>query len=125
MVAIKTQAIDAYRATRTERGKKAGNLVSAATIDKDLRHLRAVLKKAFKWGYLLAVPDFQFEREALKLPSYVTSEQFAAICAACDQATLPAGPGRFWPGRSRGRTMLSEPVVSENGLEGCSRDRNQ
>jgi integrase len=94
MVAIKTQTIDDYRAARRkEPGQKHGETLSPTTVNKDLRHLRAVLKKAFKWGYLPAMPDFDFEREPKKLPRYVIPEHFALIYRACDHATMPEGQG--------------------------------
>lgn len=58
-------------------------------MNKELRHLRAALRKAHKWGYLPVLPDFTFEREPKKLPTYVTPEQFAAIYAACEAARFP------------------------------------
>jgi integrase len=63
--------------------------VSPATVNKDLRHLRAALRKAYKWGYLPAVPDFDFEQEPKKLPRYVAPDHFAAIYRACDAARMP------------------------------------
>jgi integrase len=89
---IKTQAVDAFRAKRrTEPGKHKGSIISPATVNKELRHLRAALKKAFKWGYLSAMPDFEFEREPKGLPTYVPPEHFAAIYAACEHAQEPKG----------------------------------
>ena len=70
---------------RTGRGLKPGTTVSPATINEELRHLRAVLRKAHKWGYLPVMPDIDFEREARKLPTYVTPEDFGTIYAACDK----------------------------------------
>src|SRR5208337_249625 len=74
---------------RTEQGKKAGTLVSPATLNKELRHLKAILRKAKKWKYLPEMPDFEFEREPVKLATYVTPDHFAAIYAACDSAKMP------------------------------------
>jgi integrase len=101
MVAVKTAAVDAYRAgRRTEGGKKAGELVSPATVNKELRHLRAAFKKAHQWGYLPLVPSFGFEREPKRLPTYVSAEHFAAIYRACDRARMPDGltfgAGDWW-----------------------------
>ena len=78
---------------RKERGKKPGSLVSPATVNKELRHLRAALKKAKKWKYLAEVPDFDFEREPEKLPTYVSPEHFVLIYRACDKAKLPNDVG--------------------------------
>jgi integrase len=100
MLAIKTQTIDDFRAKRRqERGKKKGELLSPATVNKDLRHLRAALKKAKKWDYLKEMPDFEFEREPEKLVIYVTPEHFAALYEACGKAKAPAGlpyPAADW-----------------------------
>ncbi|HEV3261872.1 MAG TPA: site-specific integrase [Gemmataceae bacterium] len=91
MAVIKTQAIDEYVAKRRlEPGKKKGDLVSPATVNKELRHLRAALKKASRWGYLDRMPDFEFEREPQNLPTYIIPEHFATIYAACDHARMPA-----------------------------------
>lgn len=103
MKAIKTQAIDEYKARRRlEPGKKGGSLVSKATINKELRHLRAVMRKAFKWNYLPAPPDFSFERESKRLPTYVIPDHFATIYQACDHALKPAdqpfSPADWWRG---------------------------
>jgi integrase len=90
VAAVKTQSIDTYRARRRiEPGKKPGSIISRATVNKELRHLRAALKKAFKWGYLPAAPDFEFEKEAKKLPVYVSPEHFGKIYQACEHAKLP------------------------------------
>jgi integrase len=92
VASIKTQTIDAYRAKRrTERGKKRGELISPASVNKELRTLKAILRKAHKWGYLPSVPDFQFEREPQRLPTFVTPEHFAKIYEACKIAKLPTG----------------------------------
>lgn len=92
MKSIKTQAIDIYRAQRrAEGGKKRESIVSRATVNKELRHLRAVLRKARKWGYIDAIVDFDFEKEPKKLPQFVTPEHFAAIYKACDVAKVPEG----------------------------------
>lgn len=74
---------------RTEEGLKPGDIVSPATINRELRELRAVIRKAFKWGHLAKLPEFEFLREPKKLPTYVNPEHFAAIYQACDVAELP------------------------------------
>lgn len=90
--AVTTQAVDAYVAQRRrEPGKKKGDAVSPATINKELRHIKAALKKAAKWGYAKGVPDVDFEREPKKLARYIPPEDFAAIYAACEAARMPDG----------------------------------
>lgn len=99
--AVKTQMIDEYVAKRrTERGRKKGDKVSPATINKELRHIKAVLRKAHEWEYLPKVPKIAMVREPKKLPTYVTPEHFTAIYHACDSAIRPKGltiqPGDWW-----------------------------
>jgi len=88
--AVKTATVDDYISRRrSERGRKQGSIVSPATINKELRHLKAVLRVANEWGYLPAVPRFRMLKEPQKLPTYVLPEHFAAIYQACDQAVRP------------------------------------
>jgi integrase len=100
--AINTQHIDDFiAARRLEAGQKAGSTVSPATINHDLRHLKAALRVAAEWGYLTHVPKFRMEREPGKLPTYVTGDHFAAIYRACNVATMPENvpnvkPADWW-----------------------------
>jgi integrase len=90
MLGITTEHVDRYvAARRQEPGKKKGECVSPATINKELRHVKAALAKAKKWKMLRELPDFDFERQVQKLPTYMTPEHFAAVYAACGQAKLP------------------------------------
>jgi integrase len=98
--ALTTAHIDRFvAARRQEPGKKKGSLVSPATVNKELRHLRAVLAVAHEWGCLPKPPKFRMEKEPKKLPTYVSAEHFAAIYRACDVARFPAGqpfPAADW-----------------------------
>jgi integrase len=72
-----------------------------ATINKELRHLRAVLRIARDWGYLPEVPRFRMLREPGQLPLYVTGDHFAAMYEACDSARMPedipnVAPADWW-----------------------------
>ena len=100
MSTVKSATIDDFAAKRRqEKGKKKGETVSPATVNKDLRHLRATFRKAKRWGYIASVPDFDLEREPKRLPTYVSGEHFAAIYAACDAARMPEGlpyPAADW-----------------------------
>lgn len=103
MAGVRTQTIDEFRSRRRQaRGKKPGSKMSPASINKELRHLKAALEKAQRWGYLAQVPEFTFEREPGKLIRFVTGEHFAAIYPACDHAREPKGhpfePGDWWRG---------------------------
>lgn len=103
---IGLKAIDKYIAERkNERGKKPGSRVSPATINKELRHLKAVFAYAEDWGALTTGLKFtkRWQREPEKEPRYTPPEHFAAIYAACDIATLPVissiPPGAWWRAR--------------------------
>jgi integrase len=88
---IKTQTVDDYKARRRlEAGKKKGSTVSPASINKELRHVRAVLRIACEWKYLPEMPRFRMVKETKKLPTFVSGDHFAAIYQACDQARRPA-----------------------------------
>jgi len=51
--AINTALVDDFIARRRgERGRKRDEAVSPATVNKDLRHVRAALNAAVEWGYL-------------------------------------------------------------------------
>jgi integrase len=84
------ERIRAFVAERKkDRGAKPGDVVSPPTINRDLRHIRAVLNVAVEWGYLTASPRIRFEREPRKLPRYVTPEHFAALYKSCEAAKRP------------------------------------
>jgi integrase len=88
---IRTATIDDFIAKRREeRGRKPGSKVSPATINKDLRHLKAALRIAQEWGYLPKVPKIRMVKEPKKLPRFVTPEHFADMYGACDVAVRPA-----------------------------------
>jgi len=92
VAALRTSTIDDFVAKRRQqRGRKPGSLVSPATINKDLRHVKAALRVAADWGYLSKVPKVRMVKEPKKLPRYVLPEHFAAIYKACDVATKPGG----------------------------------
>lgn len=82
--------------------KRTEKLVSPATINKELRHLRAVFRKAAKWGFLAKPPEIEFLKEPGKLPVYVTPGHFALLYNAADQmrwpADLPYSAKDWWQG---------------------------
>jgi integrase len=85
--AINTQHVDDFiAARRQEQGRRAGVLLSPATLNKDLRHVKAALGKAVEWGYLSRLPRFHMEREPRRIPSYCPPEHFALIYQACEEA---------------------------------------
>jgi integrase len=85
-----TANVDDYISRRRrEPGKKKGSTVSPATINKELRQVKAALNAAVEWEYLKKAPKFRMERQPKKLVRFVTGEHFTAIYTACDQARLP------------------------------------
>lgn len=83
VASITTRTIDQYKQQRrTERGLKKKSTVSPATINKELRHIRAVLRIAHDWKYLPQPPKVRMLKEPQKLVTYVTPEHFAAIYQA-------------------------------------------
>jgi integrase len=100
MSAITTQVIDGFIAQRqTERGKKKKSKVSPATINRELRSLKAALRIAADWGYIAKTPKFRKVREPEKIGAVISSEHFQAIYEACDVATMPVdhpNPAEWW-----------------------------
>jgi integrase len=87
---VKTQTLDDFRLKRSkEKGRRRGDVISPASVNKELRHLRAALAVAVEWGYLAKRPKVRMLKEPKKLPRYVTPEHFAAVYKACDKARLP------------------------------------
>lgn len=100
--AIDNRTIDKYVAVRrTEKyGKRNPKLPAPATINRELRHLRAVFRQAVRLKYLRTCPEIKLLREPGKIPTYVTPEHFTAIYKKADTATLPecqaCEPADWW-----------------------------
>ena len=89
---ITTATIDLFVSKRqADRGTKPGTTISPATINKDLRHLKAALNVAHDWGYLPKVPKFRKVRESERIGRIITPDHFQAIYDACNKAKLPEG----------------------------------
>jgi len=98
VASITTKDVDAFSSERRlEPGKKRGSTVSPYSVNKDLRMVKAGLRKAHEWGYIESVPKFTFDREPQKLPRYVTPDDFAKLYDACDIAEKPRGMFRYAP----------------------------
>jgi integrase len=104
VASIKTQTIDDFIARRRlEPGKRKGETIRPASINKELRHLRAVLRIADDWKYLPDLPRFRFIKEPGKLVTFVSPEHFAALYQVCEEAKRPAdvpgvAPADWWRG---------------------------
>jgi integrase len=86
--AITTRTFAEYVALRSREtnGKRP---VSPATVNRELRNLRTIVRKAHKWGYLPRLPEISFLKEPGKLPTFVTPEHFGKLYAHCDAASWP------------------------------------
>jgi integrase len=98
---ITTATVDNFVSKRQgDTGNKPDSKVSAATINKDLRHVKAALRVAAEWGYLSKVPKCRMVREERRMGHVVTAEHFQAIYKACSKATVPDGqhfePADWW-----------------------------
>lgn len=91
--AITSRDIDHYiTERRRKKSKRTGEIVSEATVNKELRYFRVLLRCAHKWGWLPRLPEFRFLREPQRIKTYVTPEDFAKLYANADVAN---GPGDF------------------------------
>src|SRR5262249_32214916 len=83
---LNTGTIDDFIAARRREASTLhkGETVSPATVNKDLRHLKAALRKAVEWEYLARTPRFHMEREYGKLITFITPDHFAAIYQAVE-----------------------------------------
>jgi hypothetical protein len=89
---LTSKHIDRYVSLRRlERGRRRGSTVSVATINKELRHIRAVLRVAKDWGYMSEVPRFRMQREPGQLPNYVTGSSGVARSWARAAFSAPSG----------------------------------
>ena len=103
VASITTATIDDFISRRTTHlCRKPGSTVSTATINHDLRHLKAALRIAHEWGYLPKVPKVRKVKEDQRIGRIITPEHFKAIYDACDVATMPEGlhcpPADWWRG---------------------------
>ena len=110
MDTIGTASIDTYKAKRAkeqanapirrkrnakERAAQKAAIanprpVSPATVNKELRHIRAALRKAWRWGMLAQPPEVKMLREPKRDPFYIDDATFKKLYEACDAMARPA-----------------------------------
>jgi integrase len=100
---LTTRDVDKFiAARRLEPGDKKQSTLSPASLNHDLRHIKAALKAAHDWGYLPQMPKVQMAKQPRKLVRYMLDEDFAAIYAKCDEARMPKDQpypaGDWWRG---------------------------
>ena len=101
MTTITTKTIDAFRVKRlAEPGKKKMSTVSPATVNREMRHIKAALRVAHDYGYIGNVPKFRWAKEPNRIGRVITPEHFQVIYSACTAADKPAGlpcpPSEWW-----------------------------
>ena len=92
--AITTKTIDEFRTKRSrDKGCKSEKL-SGYTVNKDLRAIRTILKKALEWHYLTEAPRFTFQKTTEPEPRAIPIVEFTAILVSVTQwnATVDRRP---------------------------------
>ena len=103
MQAITTATVDAFVAERRrDPGAKPGSTLSVATVNRDLRAIKAALRIAPDWGYLTKVPRFRFLKAEKRIGQVMTADHFRLVYEAADSATKPdlpqCSPSEWWRG---------------------------
>ncbi len=103
LTAITASVIQQFITDRLEGKNSKHGKPSAATVNKELRYVKLVLKVAQEWGLIQAVPKIRFLKLSQKMPTFVSPEHFAAIYAACESARRPidvpnVSPTDWWRG---------------------------
>lgn len=97
VMGITTQMIDRFISIRkTESGRKPGSVISPATVNRELRTIKAALNKAVKWKYILECPDVQMLRQYDEVGQVMSEEHFQLIYDACDSAEKPEDRAGDW-----------------------------
>jgi integrase len=83
--------------------KQGGRTVSAATVNRELRYIRAAMRRAAEWGLIVKAPPVRMLREPKRLPTFIPEDHFAALYAAVETARVPADipnvpPAAWWRG---------------------------
>lgn len=106
---IRSETIGDFIAKRKlEPGLNPESTVSPATVNKDLRHIKAALRTAYDWGYMPKVPTIKMLREPEKLSRYVAAEHFTLLYdEACTIARLPRNPDQHYKPMDWWRGLLT------------------
>jgi integrase len=124
MDSINTASIDTFKAKRSKEAacapirmkvrpgevakpkiaKLKPRKVSPATVNKELRHLRAALRKAWRWELIAQPPEVTMLRELQHDPYFIDDEAFKALYDACGSMMRPAD--RRYPAADWWRALL-------------------
>lgn len=103
--AIRIATIDKYVRVRLAEKK----MPSPATINKELRHLKAAFKKAFSWEMLPKTPEVVMLRELQRDPYTLLTTTLSRRCTA--RATLLAVlPSETTQSRTGGKPCSASPT---------------
>lgn len=108
VASIRTEALDKFVKVRlTEKGQKPGSTISPATVNKDLRHIKAALRHAHDRDLLPKLPKVKMVKEPAKQKPYVTPEDFATVYhEACPLAEKPRSRGQNYTPAEWWRALL-------------------
>jgi len=98
--AITTKTVDEFRTKRSRDKGRKNKTVSGDTVNKELRALRTILKKAHEWHYLPEVPKFTLKKTSEPEPRAIPIELFTAILDAISvwDATVDRRPAGWRKG---------------------------
>lgn len=104
--AIGPREIDEFVSRRLSPGNPGtgspGKAVTRATVNSNLRVLKAALRMAAERGYILQAPRVRMLKLEQRTKTFISPEQFSALYAAADQAARPVirnvSPGDWWRG---------------------------
>lgn len=130
MKSINTTKVDEFIGLRKNESitvKSRGGvvrLISPATVNRELRYIRAALRLAADWGFIEKVPRVRFLKLPQKLPTFVPPEHFSAMYQACEVATMPndlpnVAPADWWRGLLVLLYMTGWRVAPDLEIEGC------
>lgn len=101
MDGITAATIDEFKAERLKEKTRDDVPIGSATVNKDLRTLKAFFRKVVKWKMMTEAPDIEMLEETEQQKPVYTEAEFEAIHKACGTAelTLPHGiaaPRSLW-----------------------------
>ena len=86
---IDEMLIDEYISIRSREPGRKGDSISPATVNKELRTVRAMLNAARRWKIIRDVPEIEFLRCDQEEPEFISSAEFSKLYHACRQSSLP------------------------------------
>jgi len=63
-------------------GIRLSQRLSPVTVNSDLRHVKAILRRAAKWGMIASAPEIEFLRQGKRLPRHIPLEDLERLLRA-------------------------------------------